>query len=89
MIIYKQFEQTMSMITNALNIHLNTEQSFLINTSSIITFLKKMTIDTLSNQTIYLNDKSEVILPDDLDFNLTTDSIIVLQIGYLFNKCIF
>lgn len=87
--IYKQFEQTISMITNALNLHLNIEQSFLINTSSIIIFLKKMIIDTLSNQTIYLNDKSQVFLPDDLYFNLTTDSTIVLRVRHLFNIYIF
>ena len=74
----------MSMITNALNMYLNIEQSNLINTSSVIMFSKKMTSDTLSNQTIHLNDKSDVFFPDDLDFDLTTNSTILLRVRHLF-----
>jgi hypothetical protein len=61
----------MSMITNALNLHLNIQQSTLVNTSSIIMSLKKMTIDTLSNQMINLNDNTQIYLPNDLQLNST------------------
>jgi hypothetical protein len=87
--IYQQFEQTISMLTNALSIHLNIEQSILINTSSIIVFLKKMTIDSLSNQIIQLNDNTQIFLPKDLNFNLTTNSTILLQVRHIFTLNIF
>jgi hypothetical protein len=59
------------MLTNALNIHLNIEQSMIINTSSIIMFLKKTTIDTLSNQMIRLNDNTQIFFPNNLNLNST------------------
>jgi hypothetical protein len=68
------------MLTNALNIHLNIEQSMIINTSSIIMFLKKMTTDTLSNQIIQLNDNTQIFFPKNLNLNLTTTSTILLRV---------
>jgi hypothetical protein len=68
------------MLTNALNIHLNIEQSMIINTSSIIMFLKKMTTDTLSNQIIQLNDNTQIFFPKNLNLNLTTNSTILLRV---------
>jgi hypothetical protein len=68
------------MLTNALSIHLNIEQSMIINTSSIIMFLKKMTIDTLSNQIIQLNDNTQIFFPNNLNLNLTTNSTILLRV---------
>jgi hypothetical protein len=68
------------MLTNALNIHLNIEQSMIINTSSIIMFLKKTTIDTLSNQMIRLNDNTQIFFSKDLNLNLTTNSTILLRV---------
>jgi hypothetical protein len=81
----------MSMITNALNLHLNIQQSTLVNTSSIIMSLKKMTIDTLSNQMINLNDKTQIFLPNDLQLNSTNSfrvrqSLLCKYISLIFLK---
>lgn len=67
-----------SMITKALNIHLNIEQSILINTSSIIMLLKKMNNETLSNQMIELNNNIQITLLEDLKFN----SIVSLRVRF-------
>jgi hypothetical protein len=77
------------MLTNALSIHLNIEQSILINTSSIIVFLKKMTIDSLSNQMIQLNDNTQIFLPEDSNLNLTINSTILLQVRHIFTLNMF
>jgi hypothetical protein len=58
-------------ITNALNVHLNIEQSISINTSSIIMSLKRLFGNTMSNQSIDLNDQTQIWLPDDLQLNST------------------
>lgn len=70
----------MTMITNALNIHLNIEQIISINTSSIIMTLKRMNVDTMSNQTIYLNDQSHISLPENLYLNASKNSTISLRV---------
>ena len=72
----------MSMITNALSIHSNIEQSIVINTSSIIMFLKKMTIDTLSNQMFKLNNNTQITLPNQLSLNLTTNSTVSVRVRH-------
>jgi len=58
-------------ITNALNVHLNIEQTVAINTSSIIMSLKRLFTNTMSNQSIDLNDQTQILLPDNLQFNST------------------
>jgi len=58
-------------ITNALNVHLNIEQSISINTSSIIMSLKRLFGSTMSNQSIDLNDQTQIWLPDNLQLNST------------------
>jgi hypothetical protein len=68
------------MLTNALSIHLNIEQLMIINTSSIIMFLKKMTTDTLPNQIIQLNDNTQIFFLHNLNLNLTTNSTILLRV---------
>jgi hypothetical protein len=77
------------MLTNALNKHLNIEQSMIINTSSIIMFLKKMTIDKLSNQIIQLNDNTQIFSPNNLYLNLTNNSTILLRVRHFVMLNIF
>jgi hypothetical protein len=69
------------MITNALNVHLNIEQSTLINTTSIIMSQKIMTMDTLSSQMIKLTENTQISLPEDLFLNSTTNSTISLRVS--------
>jgi len=70
------------MITNTLNLHLNVEQTMPINTSSIIISLKKISSNTLSNQTIDLNDKTQIFLPEDLYLNSTNNSTISFRVRF-------
>ena len=70
------------MITSALNIHLNIEQSVILNTSSIIKTLKKMMVNTYSNQTIELSNNTKISIPDNLHFNLSENSTILLRVRH-------
>ena len=70
------------MITNALLIHLNVEQVFIFNTSSIIMVLKKINVNTLSNQIIQLNANTEVRLPSDLNVNVSSNSTVSLRVRF-------
>jgi hypothetical protein len=61
----------MLMITNAFNIHLNIEQSILINTSSVIMSLKQLMMNTFSNQIMQLNNNTQISIPVNIQFNST------------------
>jgi hypothetical protein len=68
------------MITNALNVHLNIEQSLIINTSSVIISLEKITIETLSNKSIQLNNNALIRFPSGINLNFSQNSSVLLRV---------
>jgi hypothetical protein len=68
------------MITNVLKVDLNIEQSLIINTSSVIFSLQRITIDTVSNKTIQLNDNAQIKFPSTINLNLSGDPSVLLQV---------
>jgi hypothetical protein len=71
------------MLTNALNMHLNVEQSLIVNTSSVIMFLQRIAINALPNLTIQLNNNAQIRLPSTINFNLNNDSSVTLRVKFL------
>jgi hypothetical protein len=68
------------MIANALSVHLNIEQSLIIDTASVIFSLQRITINTLSNKTIQLNGNTQIRFPSTINLNLSQDSSVLLQV---------
>ena len=68
------------MITNTLNVYLNIEQSLIINKSSIIFSLQKITINTISNKTIQLNGNAQIKFPSTINFNFSQNSSVLLRV---------
>jgi hypothetical protein len=62
--------------------HLNVEQSFIVNTSSVIMFLQRVAIDTLPNKTIQLNNNAQIRLPSIINLNLSNGSSVVLRVSF-------
>ena len=57
--------RTLSLLTNALKIHLNVGQNMTINTSSIFMSLERLTIPALSRKTVYQPESGRIQLPLD------------------------
>lgn len=81
-----QFEEILSMITDALKIHLNIEQMMSINTSSILMTLKRISANITSSQRIDLNDRTQILFPDNLHLNATKNSTISLRVRFFLCK---
>ncbi|UJR24498.1 hypothetical protein I4U23_005873 [Adineta vaga] len=76
-----KFSQTLSSITNILQLHLNIDQKILINTSSIIYSLEKISIYSLSNKFIELSSNSRIKFPSTFQLLTINDtkSILLLR----------
>ena len=78
-----QFAQTMSMVTDALLVHLNVEQHVIINASSVLVSLNKTTVEGLSSRIIVLNSNAHVRLPSELNLNVTSNTTVALRVRRL------
>ncbi len=72
--------KTISLLTSALNIHLNIDQNLTINTSSVFMILKTISFGSLSNQSIELIENAKIYIP----INITNDTIISLRVCFFF-----
>ncbi|CAF3130688.1 unnamed protein product [Rotaria sp. Silwood2] len=66
-----QTTETISLITKALNIHLNIGQNLIMNTSSILLSVETISIDALSNKLIQQVGNAQIRIPPN--FTLTTN----------------
>ena len=67
-----QMNKILSVLTSALNIHLNIGQDLVLNTPNVFTSLETLSPETLSNRKIQQVGTAQVSLP--AKFNLTTNS---------------
>lgn len=70
------------MISNALNLHMNINQSLIVNTSSSIMSLQKVEINTLPNKTIQLNNNAQIKLPSIINLNVTNNSSVIMRVRF-------
>jgi len=72
--ISSQTDQTLSLLTSALNIHLNLGQSLIMNTSSLYMSFETIDTQSLPNKLIKQIENAEIQLPSNLQFNSITNS---------------
>ncbi|CAF1309622.1 unnamed protein product [Rotaria magnacalcarata] len=74
-----EVEQTISLISSALNIHLNLDQSLTINTSSIFMSMETISVDSLSNKSVEQIGEARIQMPSNLQFSATNSSSLSVQ----------
>ena len=86
-IIISQCKQIQSLISRALNSHMNINQSITVNTSSMIMSLEKVPLETLPNKTISLTSYASIKLPSKIQFNLNDNSSVIMRVkSFLFGN---
>ena len=79
--VLKQADETLSLLTDALNIHLNIGQNFTVNTSSTFLVLGKASMGSLSNRMIPQVAGGRVRLPSTLYSNQTSNSTVSFRVS--------
>ncbi|CAM4981739.1 unnamed protein product, partial [Rotaria socialis] len=74
-----EVEQTISLISSALNIHLNLGQNLTVNTSSIFMSMETISVGSLSNKSIEQIGDARIQMPSNLQFNSTDSSSLSIQ----------
>ena len=75
-----QTTETLSLLTSALNIHLNIGQNLTMNTSSVFMSLETISIESLSNKIIQQVGNAQISLPS----NMNNDQTISLRVCFSF-----
>ena len=79
--VLKQADETLSLLTDALNIHLNIGQNFTVTTSSTFLVLGKASMGSLSNRMIPQVAGGRVRLPSTLYSNQTSNSTVSFRVS--------
>jgi hypothetical protein len=80
--ITNQVTKIISLLTQALNYHLNIGQNVTINTSSVFMSLETLSIESLSNKEIQQVENVQIRLPSNLNINQNTT--LSLRVCFLF-----
>ena len=73
--VVSQTIETMSLLTNALKIHLNLGQNSTMNTSSVFMSLETLSMDSLHNKIIRPLGNAQIHLPENFQVNSTGISL--------------
>jgi hypothetical protein len=82
--IQSQVTETISLITSALNIHLNIGQNQTINTSSVFLRIETTSIASLSNKVIQQVGDAQIRIPSS--FNLSTNGSASISLRVCLNS---
>ncbi len=89
--VYLQTTQTLSLLTSALNIHLNIGQNLIMNTSSVFLSLETTSLNSLSNKLIKQIGNAQIQMPSNFKLNSTDNTSISLRVNlfvqYLNHHC--
>ena len=77
--INKQMNEIIFLITSMLNIHLNIEQSLIINTSQVFMSLQTTAFQSLSNQIL----NGQIKLPRNISSNINNQEKISVRVSFL------
>jgi hypothetical protein len=80
--INSQTKETVSLLTSALNIHLNIGQNQTINTSSVFMSLETISVESLSNKLIQPIGNAQISLPSNINSNMNNDQTISLRVCF-------
>ena len=88
-----QTSETLSLLTAAVNIHLNIGQNLSMNTSALLMSLETTSIQSLSNRSIQQTDNAHFHIPTHFEINATDNTSITLRVScdirYIFDKKFF
>jgi hypothetical protein len=79
--INQQTNETISLLTSALNIHLNIGQNLTMNTSSVFMSLGTISINSLSNKVIQQVGNAQIYLPSNI---ANDDQTVSLRVCFLY-----
>jgi hypothetical protein len=79
-----QTTETISLVTNALNIHLNIGQNIKMNSSSIFMSLETASFESLSNKLIEQIESAQIHIPTNFNSNLNKNKTISLRVCFFF-----
>jgi len=79
-----QSTEPVSLITNALNIHLNMGQNLTMNTSSAFMSLETLSIKSLSNKQIQQVGNAQIHIPLNFNSNISNNPTISLRVCFSF-----
>ena len=74
--------RTLSLLTNAVKVHLNVGQNMTINTSSIFMSLETLTMPALSRKTVHQSESARIQLPPTIGLGLRDHSSISLRVRF-------
>ena len=80
--INEQMRQTLSLLTQALHIHLNTGQNFTMNTVSIVMTVGRLSLGSLLNQNMQQNGSGYIHLPAHMYSNRTLDTAVSFRVCF-------
>jgi hypothetical protein len=81
-----QTTETLSLLTSALNIHLNIDQYLQMSTSSVFMSLETIGIQSLSNRNIKQSGNAHIQIPSNFQLNSIDNSSITVRVS-LFHFC--
>ena len=73
--------KTNSLLTSALNSHLNIGQNSLMNTSSVFMSVETIAIQSLSNKSIKQIGNAQIQIPSSFQLNSTNNNSITLRVS--------
>ena len=76
-----QMTETLSLLTHALHIHLNTGQNFTMNTASIVMSVGRLSLGSLLNQYLQQDVSGYIHLPAHMYSNLTMDTSVSFRVS--------
>jgi len=82
--IQEKVKKIISLLSLSINIHLNLEQNFIINTSEVFSSLKTLSFQSLSNQILKQVGNALVQFPSQFNSNLNQNQTISLRVNYFF-----
>ena len=82
--VLKQADETLSLLTDALNIHLNIGQNFTVNTSSTFLDMGKISMGSLANRLFPQVASGQVLMPSTPYSNQTSNSSVLFRVSFPF-----
>jgi hypothetical protein len=76
-----QTTETLSLLTSALNIHLNIGQNLAMNTPSVFMSLETTSIESLSNKIIKQTENAHIQIPTNFQLDTPDNTSITLRVN--------
>ena len=75
----------LSLLTSALNIHLNIGQDLTMNTSEVFMTLETKSIQSLSNKLVKQVGNAQIQLPSNFNSNSSSEATVSIRVNFCFS----